>query len=101
VGTVELLREAKVADRLDREGFVHDGVGLSLSGRELRIDFRRLTGKAVMIYGQTEVTKDLYGALDSAGVEVVDWAADVMPHDVTSDQPYVTYVKDGVAHRID
>ena len=58
---------------------VHDGVGLSFSGRHVRIDFKGLTGKGVMVYGQTQVTKDLYAAVDGIGVPVVDCAADVDP----------------------
>jgi p-hydroxybenzoate 3-monooxygenase len=100
-GTVETLRAAKVGERMDQQGFVHDGVGLSFSGRHLRVDFAGLTGKGVMIYGQTEVTKDLYAALDEAGVTAVDEAADVMPHDVDTEAPYVTFVRDGTPHRID
>jgi p-hydroxybenzoate 3-monooxygenase len=101
-GTVETLREAEVGQRMDREGFVHDGVGLSFGGGHLRIDFKGLTGKSIMVYGQTEVTKDLYAALDDAGVTVVAEAHDVTPHDVTSDAPYVTFVgPDGATQRID
>ena len=99
-GTVEALRAAGVGDRMDRQGTVHDGVGLSFSGRHVRIDFKGLTGKGVMVYGQTQITKDLYAAVDDAGVPVVDCAADVMPHDVTGTAPYVTFVKDGTSHRI-
>jgi p-hydroxybenzoate 3-monooxygenase len=101
-GTVELLHEADVGERMDREGSVHDGVGLSFSGRLLRIDFKGLTGKSIMVYGQTQVTKDLYTALDGAGVAVIDQTAEVTPHDVTTDAPYVTYVDGGgTPRRID
>jgi p-hydroxybenzoate 3-monooxygenase len=100
-GTVETLRAADVGQRMDREGFVHGGVGLSFAGRHLRIDFEGLTGKSIMVYGQTEVTKDLYAALDQAGVTVVEEAADVTPHDVEGDAPYVTFVAGGAAQRID
>jgi p-hydroxybenzoate 3-monooxygenase len=100
-GTVEALRAAGVGERMDREGTVHDGVGLSFSGRHVRIDFKGLTGKGVMVYGQTQVTKDLYAAVDGMGVPVVDCAAAVVPHDVTGTAPYVTFVKDGTDHRID
>jgi len=100
-GTVETLRAAGVGDRMDREGTVHDGVGLSFSGRHVRIDFKGLTGKGVMVYGQTQVTKDLYAAVDGMGVPVVDCAADVVPHDVTDTDPYVTFVKQGTSYRID
>jgi p-hydroxybenzoate 3-monooxygenase len=100
-GTVEILRDAGVGERMDRQGTVHDGVGLSFSGRHVRVDFKGLTGKGVMVYGQTEVTKDLYAALDDAGSPVVDSAEDVLPHDVSGTSPYVTFAKDGASHRID
>lgn len=102
-GTVEILRAAGVGDRMDREGTVHEGVGLSFGGRKLRVDFRALTGRAIMVYGQTQVTRDLYDALDaSPGVTVIDEAADVVPHDVDGDAPYVTFVdRDGEPHRVD
>ena len=100
-GSVELLRAAGVGERMDREGFVHAGVGLAFSGRHLRIDFEGRVGKSVMIYGQTEVTKDLYTALDADGAVIVHEAADVVPHDVTTDAPYVTFTHEGTEHRID
>ena len=78
-GTVEVLRAAGVGERMDREGTVHDGVGLSFSGRHVRVDFKGLTGKGVMIYGQTQVTKDLYAAVDDAGVPVVHCTAEFRP----------------------
>ena len=58
-GSVEVLREAQVSGRMDAEGFAHDGVFLSSQNKKFRIDFTGLTGKQVMIYGQTEVTADL------------------------------------------
>jgi p-hydroxybenzoate 3-monooxygenase len=100
-GTVETLRAAGVGERMDREGTVHDGVGLSFSGRQVRIDLTSSTGTGVMVYGQTQVTRDLYAAIDDAGVPVVDEASAVTPHDVTGDAPYVTYARDGATHRID
>ena len=101
-GTVEVLRSASVGDRMDREGFVHDGVSLSFADRLLHVDFAGLTGRSIMVYGQTEVTKDLYAALDEAGVVVVDEAADVLPHDVDGDAPFVTFSDAGGAmQRID
>jgi p-hydroxybenzoate 3-monooxygenase len=103
-GTADLLRAAGVGERMDRQGMVHDGVGLSFSGRHVRVDFRRLTGKAVMVYGQTQVTRDLYDAVDAAGVPVVDRAADVTLHDVAGTAgtaPHVTFTTpDGVEHRV-
>jgi p-hydroxybenzoate 3-monooxygenase len=101
-GTVEVLRRAQVGARMDRDGFVHDGVNLSFADQLLHIDFKRLAGTSIMVYGQTEVTKDLYAALHEAGVVVIDQAADVVPHDVASDAPYVTFTDvGGTQRRID
>ena len=100
-GTVQILRDAGVGERMDREGFVHEGVGLSVRGRHVRVDFAGLTGKSIMVYGQTKVTEDLYAAIDEAGVTVVEEAADVRPCGVDGDAPYVTFVRDGVTQRID
>jgi p-hydroxybenzoate 3-monooxygenase len=100
-GTVEMLRAAGVGARMDLEGLPHDDVVLGFSGGEIRIDLAALTGLSMMVYGQTEITKDLYDALESAGVTVVDSAADVALHDLEADAPYVTYSKDGAIERLD
>jgi len=100
-GMVDLLREAGVGMRMDAEGFVHDGIHLARRNRDFRIDFRGLTGKSVMIYGQTEVTADLYAARGAMDGMVIDRAAGVRPHDPDTDAPYVTYHKDGAEHRVD
>jgi p-hydroxybenzoate 3-monooxygenase len=100
-GTVQVLRDAGVGERMDREGFVHDGVGLSFRGRHVRVDFKDLTGKSIMVYGQTKVTEDLYAAVDEAGVTVVEEAADVRPCGVDGEAPYVTFARYGVTRRID
>jgi p-hydroxybenzoate 3-monooxygenase len=100
-GSVGLLREAGVGDRMDREGFPHEGVYLAAQNRGFRIDFERLTGKRVMVWGQTEVTHDLYDARDAMGGVVIDAAEGVTPHGLDTDAPFVTYVKDGTEHRVD
>ena len=100
-GTVAMLREAGVGARMAREGFVHEGVYLAASGRRIRIDFKRLVDSTVTVYGQTEVTKDLYDARDAAGGATVHEAADVRPHDVAGEKPYVTYRAGGATHRVD
>lgn len=97
-GSVEILREAGVGARMDREGFPHDGVYLAAQNRGFRVDFDRLTGRRVMIYGQTEVTHDLYDARDAMGGVIVDEAEDVTP-DVAG--PSVAYRKDGAERRVD
>lgn len=100
-GSANMLREAGVGDRMDREGFVHDGVNISTQNRGFRIDIKSLTGKSVMVYGQTEVTRDLYEARDAMGGTVIHEAEDVSLHDLDSPTPFVTFRKDGAEHRID
>jgi p-hydroxybenzoate 3-monooxygenase len=98
--TVETLRAVGLGERMDREGFVHDGVNVSNEGRVSRIDFRGLTGRCVVVYGQTEVQRDLFDARPGYGGTVVHEAEDVEVHDVDSTAPNVTYRRDGVAHRV-
>ncbi len=101
-GTINLLREAQVGERMDREGHVHEGFALSFSGRVERIDLKRYSGgKTVMVYGQTEVTKDLMDARRAAGATSIYDAQDVALHDIDSDHPFVTFTKDGQVQRID
>lgn len=100
-GTQNLLREAKAADRMDREGQVHDGFALSFQGRVERIDLKALTGgKTVMVYGQTEVTKDLMAARAASGGLSIYEANEVALHDVDSDAPSVSFLKDGQRHSL-
>ncbi|RJG06680.1 4-hydroxybenzoate 3-monooxygenase [Noviherbaspirillum cavernae] len=95
-GTVELIREAKANERMDRIGHVHDGFSLSFNGKQERIDLKGLTGgKTVMVYGQTEVTRDLMNARAAEGAVSIYEAKDVQLHDFYSDKPRVTFVKDG------
>jgi p-hydroxybenzoate 3-monooxygenase len=70
-GTVQLLDQLGLADRLHREGLVHDGVNLQFEGRRHRIDLAALTGKSITVYGQQEVVKDLIAARQGAGGETV------------------------------
>lgn len=99
-GSVKLLEGAGLGQRMRKQGFVHDGTYLSSQNRGFRIDFKQLTGHPVMVYGQTEVTHDLYDARDAAGGIVIDEAEGVTLHGLP-DSPHVTYVKDGTEHRID
>jgi p-hydroxybenzoate 3-monooxygenase len=95
-GTVDLLREARAGERMDREGHVHGGVSLSFAGRQERIDLKALSGgKTVMVYGQTEVTRDLMNARAASGAVSIYEAHDVQPHDFHTGKPRVTFVKDG------
>ncbi|HKU97044.1 MAG TPA: 4-hydroxybenzoate 3-monooxygenase [Vineibacter sp.] len=99
-GTVSLLEEAGVVDRLRREGLVHDGIEIVVRDRAFRIDFRDLTGKAVVVYGQTEVTKDLIAARLAGDGPIIWNAADVTIHDVGGDPARLTYQCDGQEHEL-
>lgn len=101
-GTADLLREAGVSERMEKEGLIHDGFELAIGGRLERIDLKELTGgKTVVVYGQTEVTRDLMNARKACGAQTIYQADNVAIHDMKSDAPYITYEKDGVAQRID
>jgi p-hydroxybenzoate 3-monooxygenase len=101
-GTIALLRAVGLGDRMDREGHPHDGAAIAWEGRpRFFIDTMKYTGKQMMAYGQTAITEDLYAARDAAGGTIIDQAANVQPHDVISDRPFVTYEKEGLSHRID
>ncbi|TLY92249.1 MAG: 4-hydroxybenzoate 3-monooxygenase [Gammaproteobacteria bacterium] len=97
-----LMREAQVGERLDREGQVHEGFFIAHDGIKERIDLRGLTGgKSVIVYGQTELTRDLYEARDRFGGVVMHNAEDVRPHDVDGPQPYLACRVGGEVVRID
>lgn len=97
-GTVDLLREAGVAQRLDREGLIHTGVEIAGAGRRHRIALSDLTGgRAVTVYGQTEVTKDLIAARLESGASIVFEAEAVTPVAFDTEAPELHYRKDGVA----
>jgi len=101
-GTVGLIDEAKSGTRMHAEGLPHDGFSLAFDGRDHRIDLFGLTGgKRVMVYGQTEVTRDLMERREISGAQTIYEAANVQPHGFDGTTPHVSYEKDGVAHRID
>jgi p-hydroxybenzoate 3-monooxygenase len=100
-GTTELLIEAGVGARLQREGLPHDGVELAFNGQRLRIDFQALTGKRMTIYGQTEVTRDLMDHRAGLSLPTVYEAQDVQPHGFDGTRPFVTYSQGGVAQRLE
>lgn len=101
VGFVDLMHEAGVGERLDRESHIHDGTVIAYEDQEFRIDFKEMTGSHVVVYGQTEVTRDLYDAREAMDGKVVFNAEGVTIHEADGDAPYVTYEKDGTTHRID
>jgi p-hydroxybenzoate 3-monooxygenase len=99
--TKDLLDEAGVGARMHEDGLVHDGVQICVDGMRHRLSFKELTGKTVMVYGQTEITKDLMEGRAAVGAPSVYSAHDVRLHDIFADTPRVTYQADGKSHQID
>lgn len=100
-GTVKLLEQAGVGDRMHREGKPHHGCYLTSDDQMIRIDFVESCGKQVMVYGQTEVTRDLYDAQTALGATILHEVDDVGLHDLTTDAPFVTFTHDGAQLRLD
>ena len=100
-GTVDMLDRAKVSDRLHREGLIHTGFDISFAGARHRIDLAGLTdGKKVVIYGQTEITRDMMDVREASGARTVYEALEVEVKDFDTAQPRVRYRKDGTEHEI-
>tara|TARA_Y100000815_G_scaffold92441_1_gene81429 strand:+ start:19422 stop:20549 length:1128 start_codon:yes stop_codon:yes gene_type:complete len=101
-GFAELMREAQCGERMDAEGEIHEGFFISHDGVLDRVDLEKYSGgSSVVVYGQTELTRDLYDARDKMNGAVIHNAEDVKPHDLTSDKPYVTYRDGDEVIRID
>ncbi|WP_204060495.1 4-hydroxybenzoate 3-monooxygenase [Microbispora corallina] len=95
-GTVDTLADAGVGERLKREGLVHRGIELRYGGAGHRIAFERLVpGRAITVYGQQEVVKDLIAARLAAGGDVRFEVDDVAVHDLAGDRPYLTFTDAG------
>ncbi|TPW31551.1 4-hydroxybenzoate 3-monooxygenase [Martelella alba] len=100
-GAVELFRAAGVGTRMDREGMPHDGCVLSDDELAVRIDFEELTGRRVMVYGQTEITADLYEAQDAIGTPIFHGVEDVVIEDMLSSRPAVSFTVEGERRRLE
>ena len=101
-GTVGLMEKAGVSRRMRAEGLPHDGFSLAFDGRDHRIDLFDLTsGRRVMVYGQTELTRDLIEQREADSRLTIYEAVNVTPHDFDGAAPFVTYEKDGLTDRID
>ncbi|WP_448072235.1 4-hydroxybenzoate 3-monooxygenase [Georgenia yuyongxinii] len=99
-GTTEILTQTGVADRLHREGLVHEGIELRFDGAGHRIPMTELTGRHITVYGQQEVVKDLLARRLADGGDVRFEVAQVQVHDVGTAEPSVTYLSEGVRHRV-
>ncbi len=101
-GFAKLMREAQCGERMDREGEIHDGFIIAHDGKKSRVDLHKHTGgNTVVVYGQTELTRDLYEARDKLKGVVIHNAEDVQPHDLKTATPYVTYRDGDEVVRID
>lgn len=101
VGFVNLMREAGVAARMDTEGFTHTGTSIAYDNSQFRIDFTKHTGTHVVVYGQTELTRDLYDAREAVDGKIIFNADAVQIHGADTDAPYVTYNAGNGDARID
>ena len=100
-GMLQLMDEAGCSDRMRAENYSHDGTYISYGEESFRIDFAALTGHPVMVYGQTEVTRDLYDAREKTGGPIEFNVDDVVINSADGDTPYITYTVDGQPRRID
>ncbi len=101
-GFAQLMREAQCGERMDREGEIHEGFFIANNGAMKRVDLHKYSGgSSVVVYGQTELTRDLYEARDRMKGAVIHNAEDVQPHDLTSKTPWVTYRSGDDIIRID
>lgn len=99
--TTDLMEQLGLAARLDAEGMVEDGFNLANGDDLIRIDIAKLTGRHVVVYGQTEVTRDLMEAAPDRGLTVIYSAGDVALHGLDSPTPSLTFTKDGISQRIE
>jgi len=99
--TVGLMERLGLDARLKAEGLVEHGFALADGERLIRIDVADLTGKTVVVYGQTEITRDLMDAAPARGLEVIYGADDVALHDIETEAPSLTYTLGGTTHRIE
>ncbi|MEP0201731.1 MAG: 4-hydroxybenzoate 3-monooxygenase [Halioglobus sp.] len=100
-GFADLVRTAGVAERMDAEGEIHEGVEIAADGERFHIDLKGLTGGDVVIcYGQTEITRDLMEARAEAGLKTYYEAAEVELHEVAGENPFVSFQYQGVQHKL-
>jgi p-hydroxybenzoate 3-monooxygenase len=94
-GTADLLRGAGVGERMDREGIVHGGIYLQFDGERHHVPMRELAGRSILIYGQTEVVKDLIAARIDSELPLLFEVGDVSVHDVESERPGISFSHGG------
>ena len=101
-GTVDLLRQYGLGQRMDQEGHVHDGMKIVWAGREsFFIDVKKHLNKQFMAYGQTNIQEDLFLAADRRGAKVITEVANLQLMDLSSNHPHVTFTQNGETSRLD
>ena len=100
-GVVDLLRDAGAGERMDREGIVHGGIYLQFQGERHHIPMHELTGRSILIYGQTEVVKDLIAARIASGLPLHFEVDGVSVHDLDGDRPRIRYSHDGAEQELE
>src|SRR3954471_20844787 len=101
-GTVELLREAGVGVRLEREGIVHHGINLQFDGERHHVPLTELSGgRSIVVYGQTEVVKDLVAARVASGGPLLFDVDDVRVDELETDRPRIRFRRDRTRHELE
>jgi p-hydroxybenzoate 3-monooxygenase len=100
-GTADLLRDAGVGERMDREGIVHGGIYLQFDGERHHVPLRELTGRSIVIYGQTEVVKDLIAARLAAGLPLLFEVDEVAVHDLETERPRITFTSESARQELE
>ncbi|MFC7342101.1 4-hydroxybenzoate 3-monooxygenase [Saccharopolyspora griseoalba] len=100
-GTVDLLRDCGLGERMQREGEVHEGVFVQFDQERVHIPFAELTGRSITVYGQKQVVRDLNERRSADGGQVLFEVDDVAVHDITTDRPSVTFTHEGRARTLE
>ena len=100
-GTVDLLRGSGAGERMDREGITHGGIHLQFAGERHHVPIRDLTGGSIVIYGQTEIVKDLIEARLEAGLPLLFDVSDVAVRQLETERPRITFTHGGTAHELE
>jgi len=100
-GFAKLVREAGAAHKMDTFGEVHDAVEFFVGNERIDIELKKLTGESVIVYGQVDITQDMMDERAKRGLKTVYEASKVQPFDVKSDNPYITYEKDGEEYKLE
>jgi len=100
-GTVDLLNQAGVGERMRREGSEHHGFELAFGGKRHRIDLKGLTGRGITVYAQHEVIKDLIAARKAVNGDIIFDVSNVALHDTDTDKPHITWRHQDIDQRLD